>query len=55
MQSQAEADQKVRDVQNRYPTVGKSAADARSLRPRLPFPAILLGVFLALLLLSLPR
>ena len=55
MQSQAEADQKARDVQKRHPTVGKSAADARSLRSWLPFLALLLGVFLVLLLLSLPH
>jgi hypothetical protein len=55
MQSQAEADQKVRDAQNRHPGMGESAADERSLRSWLPLLAILVAVFLVLLVLSLPR
>jgi len=55
MQSLAEAEQKVRDVESRNPTAGGSAADARSLRSWLPLLTILVGVFLVLLILSLPR
>jgi len=55
MQSQAEADQKVRDAQNRHPGMEASAADVRSLRSWLPLLALLVVVFLVLLVLSLPR
>jgi hypothetical protein len=55
MQSIAEADQKVRDAQNRHPGMDQSAADARSLRSWLPLLAILAAFFLVLLVLSLPR
>jgi hypothetical protein len=55
MQSQAEAEQRVRDVESRHAAAGGSAADARSLRSWLPLLAILVGVFLVLLILSLPR
>ncbi len=55
MQSQAEADQKVRDAQNRHPGKEESSADARSLRSWLPLLALLVVVFLVLLVLSLPR
>jgi hypothetical protein len=55
MQSRAEADQKVREVERRHPSLEGSAADVRSLRAWLPLLAILAAVFLVLLVLSLPR
>jgi len=55
LQSLAEADQKVREAENRHPSTTGSAADARSLRSWLPLLAILAIVFLVLLVLSLPR
>jgi len=55
MQSQAEADQKVREAEQRHPSAEGSAADVRSLRAWLPLLAILAVAFVVLLLLSLPR
>jgi hypothetical protein len=55
MQSRAEADQKVRDVERHHSSLEGSAADARSLRAWLPLLAILAVGLLVLLVLSLPR
>jgi hypothetical protein len=55
MQSTAEADQKVREVERRQPSAGGSAAEARSLRALLPLLVIVAVGFVVLLVLSLPR
>ena len=54
-QSRAEADQKVREAENRHPSMKGSAGDVRSLRSWLPLLGFLAAVFLVLLVLSLPR
>ena len=55
MQSRAEADQKVREVERGHPSLEGSAADVRSLRAWLPLLVILAVAFVVLLVLSLPR
>ena len=55
MQSRAEADQKVREVERRQPSLEGSAADVRSLRAWLPLLVVLAVGFVVLLVLSLPR
>jgi hypothetical protein len=55
MQSQADADQKVREVESRHPSMGGASAEARSLRAWVPLLVVLAVGFVILLVMSLPR
>jgi hypothetical protein len=50
-----EADQKVREVENRRPSAGGSAAEGRSLSAWLPLLIVLAAGFVVLLAMSIPR
>lgn len=54
MQSRIEADRKVNEIETRRPSLGPSAAEARSLRAWAPLLAVLAIAAVVLVLLSVP-
>lgn len=54
MQSRVEADRKVNEIESRRPSLGPSAADARSIRAWAPLLVVLAIGAALLVLLSLP-